>query len=490
MDPLQPDDPAQIGGYRLLGRLGAGGMGQVFYGRSLGGRPVAVKVIRADHADSETFRERFAREVEAARRVGGFHTAQVVDADPRADPPWMVTAYIPGPSLHEAVADHGPLRAEVVRELGAGLAEGLAAIHACELVHRDLKPGNVILADDGPRVIDFGIARALDISTMTASGAVLGTYAYMSPEQVRGEPVGPAGDVFALGAVLAFAATGRAPFGRGSVATIVHRITTEPPDLDGVPTGHGLRDVIAGCLAKHPADRPALAQVLQHLASHEPALGEPPREGAIMSAQGPELSMVSIDTIQGGHEPSGPALEDGQRAAGEEADPEGPSSPPVLSARRRSARRRPLIIAVAAVVATTLTVVLLIITEPWSAENDSPPRTPGTRTGPPTSRIRDPAAEAELVPVLGGFFRAFGAHDSNALARYSNGPAAITPPHAQLTFVRLTRLGVYRTGKTTEALATVTWQGATSTSSERQQTYRLKVEKISSSWYINDLREA
>ena len=200
MDPLQPGDPAQIGTYRILGRLGAGGMGQVFFGRSPGGRPVAVKLIRPEHAGSDQFRTRFAREVAAARSVGGFHTAPVVDADPSADPPWMVTAYIPGPSLQEAVVEYGPLPSEVIRSLGAGLAEGLAAIHRSGLVHRDLKPANVILAADGPRVIDFGIARALDgADGVTVTGAVVGTFAYMSPEQVRAEPVGPAGDAFSLG---------------------------------------------------------------------------------------------------------------------------------------------------------------------------------------------------------------------------------------------------------------------------------------------------
>ncbi len=265
MDPLQPGDPSEVGGYRLLGRLGSGGMGEVFLGRSPGGRQVAVKLIRRDHTGNEEFRRRFAREVDAARRVGGFHTAPVVDADPDADPPWMVTAYIPGPSLHDAVAASGPLAPRDVRALGAGLAEGLAAIHACGLVHRDLKPGNVILAADGPRIIDFGIARAADVTGMTAVGAVLGTYAYMSPEQVYGTPAGPASDVFALGSVLAFAAAGQAPFGAESVATLVHRITSEPPDLNAVPDAYGLRELLAACLAKDPADRPSLTDVMARL---------------------------------------------------------------------------------------------------------------------------------------------------------------------------------------------------------------------------------
>jgi protein kinase-like protein/NACHT domain-containing protein len=265
MDPLQPGDPGQVGDYRLLGRLGAGGMGQVFLGRSPGGRPVAVKLIRPEHADSRQFRSRFAREVEAAKRVGGFHTALVLDADPDANPPWMVTAYIPGPSLRDAVTDRGPLTVNAVRALGAGLAEGLAAIHACGLAHRDLKPGNVILASDGPRIIDFGLAATLDASAMTETGAVLGTYAYMSPEQVRGQPASPASDVFALGCVLTFAATGHSPFDAGSIATIVHRVTSEEPNLREMPEGHGLRGLISACLTKNSAGRPSIGGILAQL---------------------------------------------------------------------------------------------------------------------------------------------------------------------------------------------------------------------------------
>jgi len=214
MDALRSGDPGRVGGYRLLGRLGAGGMGQVFLGVSPGGRKVAVKLIHQVHGGTAEFRERFAREIEAAQRVGGFHTAPVVDADPHADPPWMVTAYIEGPSLQQAVSQDGPLPPGRLRALGAGLAEGLGAIHARGLVHRDLKPANVILADDGPRIIDFGVARAVDATTgSTSADTVMGTVAYMSPEQVRGGAAGPASDVFALGSVLAFAATGRPPFG-------------------------------------------------------------------------------------------------------------------------------------------------------------------------------------------------------------------------------------------------------------------------------------
>ncbi|MHA7958488.1 WD40 repeat domain-containing serine/threonine protein kinase [Streptomyces sp. L500] len=254
MDALLPDDPRSVGPYRLDGRLGAGGMGQVYAGTSPGGRRVAVKLIRPELADTPQFRARFKREVDAARQVGGFHTAQVVDADPDAASPWLVTAFIPGPTLHQVVRERGPLTPDAVLRLGAGLAEGLAAIHGCGLVHRDLKPGNVILAEDGPRIIDFGIARAVDASSLTATGAVIGTYAYMSPEQIRADRAGPASDVFALGSVLGFAATGHSPFDAPTLLAVVQRILDDPPALDGLDGE--LRRLLAACLAKEPTERP------------------------------------------------------------------------------------------------------------------------------------------------------------------------------------------------------------------------------------------
>ncbi|MGI5328769.1 WD40 repeat domain-containing serine/threonine protein kinase [Actinomadura nitritigenes] len=266
MDALQPGDPRRVGPYRLTARLGAGGMGQVFLGVSPGGRKVAVKVIRAEHVSSPRFRARFAREVQAARRVGGFHTAPVVDADPDAESPWLVTAFIPGPSLHQVVSRQGPLEAGAVRGLGAGLAEGLAAIHACGVVHRDLKPGNVIMAEDGPRIIDFGIARPADAGSLTSAGVVVGTFAYMSPEQVRGERAEPAGDVFSLGCVLVYAATGQGPFDAPTIPAIVYRVVNEEPGLDGVPGD--LRELVGACLAKTPADRPGVEEILDRLGTH------------------------------------------------------------------------------------------------------------------------------------------------------------------------------------------------------------------------------
>jgi serine/threonine protein kinase len=292
MDPLQPGDPVSVGSYRLLGRLGAGGMGQVFLGVSPGGRKVAVKLIHPVHAQDPHFRERFAREIEAARLVGGFHTALVVDADAYANPPWMVTAFIDGPSLQDAVDRRGPLLPDEVRALGAGLAEGLAAIHARGLVHRDLKPGNVILAPDGPRIIDFGIARVIDASTgITNAGAVIGTFAYMSPEQVSGDVIGSASDVFSLGSVLAFAATGRPPFGGDSAVTVMYRLVNRPPDLAGLADPK-LAELIGGCLAKAPEDRPTVSYLLAAFGAPdaEPSLADAPR------AVGPGTAPVRAPT--------------------------------------------------------------------------------------------------------------------------------------------------------------------------------------------------
>ncbi|MET9920119.1 protein kinase [Streptomyces sp. NPDC006435] len=265
MRELLPADPREVGPYRLLARLGAGGMGEVFLGRSPGGRTVAVKVVRQGLAEDTQFRLRFAREVEAARRVGGFYTAQVVDADTEAAPPWLVTSYIPGPSLREAVAECGPFSGEAVAALGAGLAEGLKAIHACGVVHRDLKPGNVIVADDGPRVIDFGIARALDATSQLTRTGVIGTPAYMSPEQIRGQEAGPASDVFCLAAVLAYAATGKGPFGDGPTEALVYRVVHDEPDLSRLPAGPA--PIVAAGLAKVPGDRPGVDEFLSRCAA-------------------------------------------------------------------------------------------------------------------------------------------------------------------------------------------------------------------------------
>ncbi|SEB77353.1 Serine/threonine protein kinase [Streptomyces misionensis] len=260
--PLTAQDPESVGGHRLLARIGAGGMGVVYLARSEGGALAALKVIRAEHAADPGFRARFRREARAAARVDGRWTAPVTAADPEAAEPWIATAFVPGPSLAETVAGHGPLPPDTVRALGARLAEALAAVHAAGLVHRDIKPGNVLLALDGPRLIDFGIARVGGATALTATDVVIGTPGYLSPEQARAreEEVGPPSDVFSLGCVLAYAATGRPPFGGGTVPAVIFRTVHEEPRLDGI-TEDGLRILVARCLAKDPAARPTVPEL-------------------------------------------------------------------------------------------------------------------------------------------------------------------------------------------------------------------------------------
>ncbi len=271
MDALQPGDPLAVGKYRLLKRLGTGGMGRVYLGTSPGGRLVAVKLIRPELADDPDFRRRFAQEVHAARRVGGIFTAPVVDADPDGPQPWLVTAYVDGPSLAEAVAAQGPMPVDSVLILAAGLAEGLGAVHAAGVVHRDLKPSNVLLADDGPHIIDFGISRAVGAAALTNASGVVGSPGFMSPEQAEGHPVGPAADIFSLGGVLAFAATGEPPFGAGSASALLYRVVYGTAATGSVPAE--LRSLVERCLAKDPAGRPTADDLLAELGSAAPADG-------------------------------------------------------------------------------------------------------------------------------------------------------------------------------------------------------------------------
>ncbi|WP_267241543.1 serine/threonine-protein kinase [Streptomyces sp. PR69] len=294
MEQLTAGDPQHIGGYRLLGRLGSGGMGQVYLARSDRGRTVAVKLVRRELAEQEEFRNRFRQEVSAMRRVGGAWTAPLLDADTEADVPWVATGYVAGPALHSVVSrGHGPLPERTVRILASGLAHALCDIHAAGIVHRDLKPSNVLLTIDGPRLIDFGIARALDTSTaadgsgaggLTHTGALVGSPGFMSPEQVRGERVTPAADVFCLGSVLAYAATGRLPFGPADsgIHAQLFRIVSDEPDLTGVP--EGLLPLIRDCLRKDPAERPTVKEILERT---EPGADpEPWLPGALVAELG------------------------------------------------------------------------------------------------------------------------------------------------------------------------------------------------------------
>ncbi|WP_371540504.1 protein kinase [Streptomyces sp. NBC_00466] len=260
---LRREDPRVVGSFRLHRRLGAGGMGVVYLGSDRRGQRVALKVIRPDLAEDQEFRSRFAREVSAARRIRGGCTARLVAADLEADRPWFATQYVPGPSLHDKVADEGPLSAAEVASIGAALSEGLVAVHEAGVVHRDLKPSNILLSPKGPRIIDFGIAWATGASTLTHVGTAVGSPGFLAPEQVRGAAVTPATDVFALGATLAYAATADSPFGHGSSEVMLYRVVHEEPHLYDVHDA--LAPLVRACLAKDPEDRPSTLQLSMRL---------------------------------------------------------------------------------------------------------------------------------------------------------------------------------------------------------------------------------
>ncbi|MFF1689506.1 MULTISPECIES: protein kinase [unclassified Streptomyces] len=267
---LRREDPRVVGSFRIHRRLGAGGMGVVYLGSDRRGQRVALKVIRPDLAEDQEFRSRFAREVSAARRIRGGCTARLVAADLDTDKPWFATQYVPGPSLHDKVAEGGPLAASDVAAVGAALSEGLVAVHEAGVVHRDLKPSNILLSPKGPRIIDFGIAWATGASTLTHVGTAVGSPGFLAPEQVRGAAVTPATDVFALGATLAYAAMADSPFGHGSSEVMLYRVVHEEAQLHGVPDA--LSPLIRACLAKDPEERPSTLQLslrLKEIAARE-----------------------------------------------------------------------------------------------------------------------------------------------------------------------------------------------------------------------------
>lgn len=331
MEKLGSGDPQRIGTYRLLGRLGSGGMGQVFLARSDRGRTVALKLVRPELAELQHFRDRFRAEVQAARQVGGSWTAPVLDAGVDAAVPWVATGYVAGPSLHRIVSGrpgapladsgaYGPLPERSVRILGAGLAGALQDIHRAGLIHRDLKPSNVLMTIDGPRVIDFGIARALDTVAdggLTRTGAMIGSPGFMSPEQVRGERVTTACDVFCLGAVLAYASTGRLPFGSAETGAhaLMYRIAQEEPDLTGVPVD--LVELIRECLTKDPAARPSTDAVLERLGDTDTA--EPWLPGALIAQLGRHaVELLDAEDPEEPEAPTSPAAP-GPAASGQAA---------------------------------------------------------------------------------------------------------------------------------------------------------------------------
>jgi outer membrane protein assembly factor BamB/tRNA A-37 threonylcarbamoyl transferase component Bud32 len=309
VDQLTQHDPRRIGPFEVLGRLGAGGMGLVYLARSASGRRVAIKTVRTELAEDQLFRVRFTREVEAARAVSGFYTAAVVDADPRAAVPWLATAYVPAPSLEEIVTDCGPLPAQAVRWLAAGVAEALQSIHGAGLVHRDLKPSNVLVVEDGPRVIDFGIASGVSNTRLTMTNVAVGTPAYMSPEQAKdSRSVTGASDVFSLGSMLVFAATGHAPFHGANPVETVFMLLREGPDLTGLPDE--LRPLIESCMQMDPTARPNPADLQAQLAPH--LFGSGSDDSGTASAWLPEKAVTLIEARRGGR----PAAKPGPSGAG------------------------------------------------------------------------------------------------------------------------------------------------------------------------------
>jgi serine/threonine protein kinase len=349
---LRREDPRVVGAFRLHRRLGAGGMGVVYLGADKRGQRVALKVIRPELAEDQEFRSRFAREVSAARRIRGGCTARLVAADLEADRPWFATQYVPGPSLHDKVAEHGVLAAAEVASIGAALAEGLVAVHEAGVVHRDLKPSNILLSPKGPRIIDFGIAWATGASTLTHVGTAVGSPGFLAPEQVRGAAVTPATDVFAFGATLAYAATADSPFGQGSSEVMLYRVVHEEPDLAGVPDA--LAPLVYACLAKDPEERPSTVQLserLSEIAAREArGIGAPRRE-ALPKAAGPRperpvgrraeeyaqqrTQRRTPPGIGGGHTPAG-RTNGGGRATGRT-----PAMPATRTPVRTGGGRRP-----------------------------------------------------------------------------------------------------------------------------------------------------
>ncbi|WP_432013917.1 protein kinase domain-containing protein [Streptomyces cucumeris] len=349
---LRAGDPESIGGYVLEERLGRGGMGTVYLARSSSGRRIALKVVHQQFADDDEFRVRFRQEVAAARRVSGAFTAPVVDADPDAPLPWMATSYVPGRTLAERVAADGPLRGAELRLLAIGLGEALRDIHRAGVVHRDLKPANIVLSDEGPRVIDFGIARAADHQTLTMTGRVMGTPPYMSPEQLRDpREVGPESDVFSLATVLVFAATGQSPFDADSPYMTAYHVVYEPPDLDSLRGP--MRDALADCLGKEPGERPGLDTLLARLRAL------PADDSCVSTAPRDEVSAQGAE---------GPEQED-------------TGTVPAAGRPRRRAVRGAVVAGVAAAVAGTLVLAGLAVSSSGSGQRRAEPGPSSTAAG-------------------------------------------------------------------------------------------------------------
>jgi len=390
---LEAGDPRHAGKYRLLGRLGGGGMGQVFLGQSPGGRLVAVKLIRSELASDPDFRARFAREVTTARTISGIFTVPVVDADVDGPQPWLVTAFVEGPSLADAVASQGPVSAGPALTLAAGLAEGLEVIHAAGVVHRDLKPSNVLLAADGPRIIDFGISHSADASGLTRTGWVAGSPGFMSPEQAEGIPAGPASDIFSLGSVLVFSVTGSEPFGSGTAAALLYRVVHSRPDTSQVPAS--IRPLVERCLEKDPRHRPTAGEIVAELGSAPPAAGWRPEPAGDQAGTGWDWTAHGNEVRSSAPAFASTLTTAGRRGtAGAATQPGRPADP----AASRPGRRRglgPAWIAVIAAVAVLSAVALTVSLHRSAAVQPAPLSDTGQVTSP--SRQAAPAASGSPV---------------------------------------------------------------------------------------------
>ncbi|MFH8368535.1 RodZ domain-containing protein [Streptomyces sp. NPDC018031] len=370
--PVQPGDPARIGPYRIIGRLGAGGMGTVLAALDPAGLRVAVKLIHPAQAEDPEFRARFRREVALSRRVSGPCLVPLLAADPEAERPWLATAYAPGPTLDEHVAAHGPLTGGSLYAFAVGTVTALAAVHQAGVIHRDLKPQNVVLTPAGPRVLDFGIAHALDGTSVTRTGMVTGTPGWISPEVYRTGEAGPEGDVFAWGALVAYAATGRMPFGTGAPDVVAYRVMSEPADTDGVPAA--LAEILERALAKEPADRPTAAEAAERCV-------------ALLAAR-------TTQVVGAGAEPT---LVDGVVSAAWDVPPH---DDPGWPARPRPSRKRTSAVALVATVAAGALIggAVLLVNQDDSA--DAPSATPsGSRQAPASSSASVTTSPREESPA-------------------------------------------------------------------------------------------
>jgi serine/threonine protein kinase len=471
---LRQTDPAQVGRYRLVARLGAGGMGVVYLGEAPDGRHVAVKVLRPELADNPEFRARFGREVSALTRVQGVCTVRVIEADTQAHEPFLVTEYADGPSLSEYVDTRGPLDPSMLYGLATGLAEALATIHAAGIVHRDLKPSNVLLTAAGPKVIDFGIAQALDTTSLTRTGMTVGSAGFMAPEQIMGR-AGTAADIFTWAVTVAYAASGQPPFGSGASDAIMYRIVHESPDISAVPSG--LRPLVEAALAKDPAARPAAPQLLAQLTHTLPtgnaARYETPTQTVLAQTWHPT---ARAHTAQGHTVPPTPvpaAYPTPAPGGYPTSAPGGPTRPPGSSRRRKALL--PVVLALAFVLAAGGTALGLVLAghsggTPGASSSSSPQTRPAQITPAATQTPQTSPATSHGTTA--------SAPTSSAASSTPASTPVSTPPSTAAQLPVLT-VGSYSgtkpteiaySGDSTNVVSTITWTSWTATGATGQGT--------------------